>query len=116
MLGKALLDAAEERLEVVEGDGLRGDGRQMEAGCAHGYGLAGAGIGGFEVGSGAGEEAVEGVGDDAFGVEGAAECVGLHADADEVVGGEAVEGLLACDTHSEILRFGVGGAGARWGF
>ena len=88
----------------------------MEAGGAHGYGFAGAGERGFEVGVGAGEEAVDGVGDDAFGVEGAAECVGFHADADEVVGGEAVEGLLAGDSHREILRFGVGGAAARWGF
>ena len=89
------------------------DGRQVEAGGAHVYGLAGAGVGGFEVGVGAGEEAVDGVADDAFGVEGAAERVGLHADADEVVGGEAVEGLLAGDSHEAILRFGVDGTGWR---
>ena len=58
------------------------------------------------------EEAVDGVADDAFGVEGAAERVGLHADADEVVGGEAVEGLLASDTHREILRLRGCGAAA----
>jgi hypothetical protein len=99
---------------------MAGDGRQVQAGDAQGYGLAGAGVGGFEVGVGAGKDAVDGVGDDAFGVEGAAECVGLHADADEVVGGEAVEGLLAGDSHSQILRFGVrraarGGLGRRIG-
>ena len=50
--GEALLDAGEEGLEVVEGDGLAGGGREVKAGCAHGYGLAGAGVGGFEVGGG----------------------------------------------------------------
>ncbi len=115
-LGEALLDAAEERLEVVEGDGLAGDGWEVQAGDAQGYGLAGAGVGGFEVGVGAGKDAVDGVGDDAFGVEGAAEGVGFHADADEVVGGEAVEGLLAGDSHSEILRLGAGGAACGSGF
>ncbi len=49
--GEALLDAGEEGLVVVEGDALAGWRRwQEEAGCAHVYGLAGAGVGGVEVG------------------------------------------------------------------
>jgi hypothetical protein len=41
---EALLDAAEERLEMVEGNGLARHGRQVKTGCAQGYGLAGAGV------------------------------------------------------------------------
>ena len=48
--GEALLDAGEEGLVVVEGDGLARDGAEEEAGGAHVYGLAGAGVGGVEVG------------------------------------------------------------------
>jgi hypothetical protein len=112
-VGEAVLDAGEEFFVVVECDLLLGRGVEKQAGCAHVYGLASAGVRGVKVGGRAVEGAVDGIADDAFGVESAAECVGLHADADEVVGGEAVEGLLASDTHELILRFGVGGAAAR---
>ena len=106
--GEALLDAGEEGLVVVEGDVLLDAGVEEQAGGADLDGLADAGVGGVEVGVGAVEGTVDGVADDAFGMQAAAQCVGLHADADEVVGGEAVEGLLASNSHSEILRLGVG--------
>jgi hypothetical protein len=38
-------------------------------------------------------------------VEAAADRVGFHAYADKVVGCEAVESLLAGDSHAHILRF-----------
>ena len=41
----------------------------------------------------------------AFRVKASADGVGFHADADEVVGGEAIESLLARNAHVSILRF-----------
>ena len=59
---------------------------------------------------------LEGVGDDVFGVDAAADGVGFHADADEVVGGEAVEGLGSGDAHGvSLLRRECGLRGGRHG-
>ena len=93
---------------MVEGCVLRGACVDDETSSAHGDAPLGAGVDGVEARGGGGVEikgAVDGIGDDAFGMKAAPERVGLHAHADEVVGGEAVEGLLAGEGHGSILRF-----------
>ncbi len=80
----------------------------MEAGGSEFEGLGGLGVeglGGCGIGARDGDAAIDQVADHAFGVEGAADGVGLHADADEVVRVEAVESLCGADAHRSILPF-----------
>ena len=84
-------------LDLVEDDFL---GEHVAFGVAHGAveGAEGAVLG-AEVG--VVDIAVDDVGDDALGVPLAADGVGLHADADEVIGAEQVEGFFTGD-HSDL--------------
>ena len=121
---EALLDAGEEVFEPVDLEVGVDAALHEDAGAAHLDGLADLVVDGVEVedvafggelalerpiegaeGAVLGAEvgvvdvAVDDVADHAFGMKAAADGVGLHADADEVVGGEAIESLLAGNAH-----------------
>jgi hypothetical protein len=126
---EALLDAGEEALEPVDLEVRVDAALHQHAGSAHIERLADLVVDGVEVedvalggelalerpvegaeGTVLGAEvgvvdvAVDDVADHALGMKAAAHGVCLHADADQVVGGEAIERLLAGDTHAVSLR------------
>ena len=128
-LREALLDAAEERLEPVDLEVRVDAALHQHTSAAHLNRLADLVVDGVEVedvafggelalqrpvegaeGAVLGAEvgvvdvAVNDVADHAFGVEASADRVGFHTDADEVVGGEAVQSLLAGNAQGPILR------------
>ena len=134
-LGEALLDAGEEAFEPVDFEIGMKAALHEDAGAAHLQGFGDLLVDFFEredvalVGAGNvfaffGERAVEGaegavlgaevgvvdvaiddVGDDALGVEAAADGVGLEAQPDEVRGVEVIEGLLAGQRHETVYSF-----------
>src|ERR1700742_4502298 len=50
--------------------------------------------------------AVDDVGDDALGMQFAAQCIRFHAETDQVVGAKIIESLSPGDGHRSILRVG----------
>ena len=86
-------------LDLVEDDFL---GQDVAFGVAHGP-VEGAEAAVFGAEVGVVDVAVDDVGDDALGMQLAAHGVGLHADADQVVGPKQIEGFCAGD-HKEPDR------------
>ena len=106
--GVALAQAREQGAELVEVGDEEGREFKMDAGASEVERFGRLGVEGFGrcgVDAGDGDAAIDQIADHAFGVEGAADGVGLHADADEVVGVEAVESLCGADAHPLILPF-----------
>ena len=127
-LGKTLLDALQQALKPFDLEIRMQAALHENAGATHGDCFCDFVVDGFEVedvafgsllafewtiegteGAVLGAEvgvvdvAIDDVGHNAFGMQLSAHGIGFHAETDEVVRVEVIEGLLACDRHTSIL-------------